>query len=250
MSSIVIRNIVGTGAFSVPTTQDDLETLNDSIKDIVNNIPNFRCLSARGDMLSVDGEVAEVLAIIGTFTYNGSVVPDTSALRTAITNGFLADPDITSIGDMEVKLVREGGFYNQYPEIERVDDTNAIVYFTQEAPLGAQIEVMKYTQHYTGAHPHQDPLGPYTSRLGKRYRPDRLLPLGATSVDLSAEGRQHRRCHFRFAYRWPVPDNSGGPGVRGPLGTTTISTAVPRERLQLVRLIINPAPSGFSKYDA
>jgi len=151
---------------------------------------------------------------------------------------------------MEIKLVQEGGFYNQFPEIERVDDTsNMIVYFTKAAPLGAQIEVMKYTPHYTGEHTATPPKGPYTSRLGKRYRPDRLLAVGATSVDLSAEGRQSKRCHFRFAYRWPDPDNAGGPGVRGPLGTTTISTAALQERQQLTFLIINPSPSGFSRYD-
>lgn len=242
MSSIVIRNIIGTGPFAMPTTDSDLEALNAATESIAKTIPLFRCLSAKGNMIAVEGEISEVIVIIGNFSLGGSIVPSCPAVRSAITTAFLADPAVTSIGEIEIKLVQEGGFYNRYPIVSRIDDVNGIVHFSNAAPPGAQIEVYKYTPHTVGNH------DGYTSRIGKRYRPARLLAEGATQCDLSIAFLTRRRNHFRFAFRWPVQDNTGGPGVRGPLSTTSISTATPRERTNGSLIVINPAPSGFGKH--
>jgi hypothetical protein len=243
MSNIIIRNIVGTGAFAVPTTDDSMDSLDAAIRSILDGISGFTYLDSKGDTYNLDGEATEVIAIISAFSYGGSICPNTTALRSAIESAFLADANVTSIGDIDIKIIQEGGFYERYPVIERVDDVNGIVHFTDNIPPGAQIEVYKYSPHPTGTHG-----DPYPSNVGKRYRPDRLLAKGSVQANLSTAFLTKRRAHFRFAFRWPIADNSGGAGVRGPLSDTTISTAVPRERLQGSLLIINPAPSGFGRY--
>ena len=243
MSSIIIRNIVGTGAFAVPTTDDDMDSLDAAIRTILDGVSGFSYLDSKGDTYNLDGEATEVIAIISAISYNGAICPNTTTLRSALQSAFLADASVTSIGNIDINIIQEGGFYERYPIIERVDDAAGIVYFTDNTPPGAQIEVYKYSPHPTGTHG-----DPYPSNIGKRYRPDRLLAKGAIQINLGTEILTKRRSHFRFAFRWPIADNSGGAGVRGPLNDTTISTAVPRERLQGSLLIINPAPSGFGRY--
>lgn len=243
MSNIVIRNIVGTGPFSIPTSDQSVRSLDDAIRDILDNITGFYYLDSKGDVNNIEDQSAEVIAIISAFSYNGEICPSTAAVRSALSNAFLADANVTSIGDIEIKIVQEGGFYERYPSIERVDDINGFVYFDNNIPPGAQIEVYKYS-----AHPTDDGEDGYPSRIGKRYRPDRLLAKGQLQIFLGDQIKSVRRNHFRFAFRWPIPDNPGGPGVRGPLGPVTISTAVPRERTQGGLLVINPSASGFGRY--
>jgi hypothetical protein len=243
MSNIVIRNIVGTGPFSTPTSHQAIQALDDAIRNILDGIANFRYLGSKGDINNIEDQAAEVIAIISAFSYNESICPSTSAVRLALSSAFLADPNITSIGDIEIKLVQEGGFYERYPAISRVDDINGIVYFEDNVPPGAQIEVYKYS-----AHPTSDGDEGYPSNIGKRYRPDRLIAKSSLQIFLGDQIKTVRRNHFRFAFRWPVPDNSGGPGVRGPLGPVTVSTAVPIERTQRGLLVINPSASGMGRH--
>lgn len=243
MSNIIIRNIVGSGPFAVPTTDNDLDILDAAIRTILDGISGFSYLESKGDTYNLDGEATEVIAIISAFTYNGSVCPNTTTLRSVLESAFVADANVTSIGDIDIKIVQEGGFYERYPIIDRVDDANGIVYFVDNIPPGAQIEAYKYSAHRTGTHG-----AAYPSNIGKRYRPDRLLAKGVTQINLGTDVLTRTRNHFRFAFRWPIADNSGGPGVRGPLNDTTISTAVPRERTQGSLLVINPGPSGFGRH--
>ena len=249
MSNILIRNIVGTGPFQIPTTPTAIESLDSAINTIVSAIPHLTYKNAKGQVLSNIGAPDELLATIESITYNGVIVPPTSALRAAIQTAFTSNPNITSVGSIEIRILPEGAFYNIYPQVESLDAANAIVCFSSTTPPGAQIEAYKYSKHYAGEH--HGSFANYSDRLGKRYRPDRLMAKGQLEIDLSAAVRVRRRSHFRFAYRWPPPLNLPGVpgvGVRGPLGPLTISTTTPWERSQGTFLLINPSPSGMGHH--
>lgn len=249
MSNILIRNIVGTGPFQIPTTPDDIESLDNAINAIVGAIPNLTYKNAKGQLGSNIGSPDELMAIVESITYNGVIVPPTSALRAAVQAAFTSNPNITSIGNIEIRILLEGAFYNIYPQVASVDAVNAIVSFVNDIPPGAQIEAYKYSKHYAGEH--QGSFANYSDRLGKRYRPDRLLGKGQLQIDLSSTIRLRRRSHFRFAYRWLPPQNIAGVpgvGVRGPLGPLTVSTTTPWERSQGTFLLINPSPSGMGHH--
>jgi len=245
MSNIFVRNIVGTGVFQSPTIDSNIDSIDTAVNTILSGITGFAYLNAQSQIINAEGANQEIAVLISAFSLGGLINPDAASVRSAISSAFLADPDISSIGVIDIRNIPEGGFYNRYPEIDHIDDGIGYVYFKGPIPPGAQIEAWKYTKHFTG--PHTGSLHPYTPRIGKRYRPDRLLAKGSLMLDLSTAFRVLRRSHFRFAYRWPVANNGTGAGVRGPLGPTTISTAVPWERGQGGLLVINPAPSNFGR---
>lgn len=117
------------------------------------------------------------------------------------------------------------------PVIAHVDPTvNALVTFVDPTGLiddGWQIEIYKYSAHRPGIHGDNDQL----IRLGKRFRPDRMLAVGATSWTVPVALQLQRfRSHFRFAYRWPEAPGVAGPGTRGPVGQFTVSTSRSSDR--------------------
>lgn len=246
MSNIIIRNVSGTGPFSIPSGLTQLQSMDAEIASILSGIPNLYYLSARGQVLENPGFPQELIIIVESIMYFGSVVVNTTALRTAVNSAFTANPNITSIGTIEIRIVPEGAYYNKYPQIEYVDSVNAIVQFVNDIPPGAQIEVYKYSFRRTGDHwVPTPPPGHYADpRKGKRYRPDRMMAKGSLTLNLSNAIRQVKRNHFRFAFRWPPPNSPIGPGIRGPLGPIALSTTTPRERTQNgVLLIYEPSPS-------
>jgi hypothetical protein len=242
MSNLFIREITGTGVFQMPTTDEEIDALNTTVSGIINGIANLTNLGCSCQVVNTEGAASEIAAVVESITYLGSICPNSASLRSAIRNAFLSYPDVTGIGSIDIKKVPEGGFYNRYPILEYVDTVNGVIKLQDNIPPGAQIEVHKYTRHATGDH------SGYTSHRGKRYRPDRLLARGITTCDLSTEILTKRRAHYRFAFRWPLANNTGGAGVRGPLSPVTVSTASAREQLQGNLLIVVPSPCGFGKH--
>lgn len=118
----------------------------------------------------------------------------------------------------------------QAPIITRIDAKNGIVYF--DNPSGMQVEVYKYTRKQNGPHTSRPLNGPYSDRLGKRYKPIRQLPNGATSYTVQTRwinggamfaNRWNKRNYFKLGARNPTT------GERSELSSLTIMTAVKRE---------------------
>lgn len=248
MSNIIIRNITGTGPFAFPTTLDQLQTMDGEIGSILAGVPGFYYLNAKAQILENPSVPPEIIAVIESFMYGGVIVPTVATVRSAIYTAFTANPNITGIGNIDIRLVPEGGYYYKYPQVDHIDVVNAIVTFVNDVPPGAQIEAYKYSKHNTGDHYIPSPTPHYVDpRKGKRYRPDRTMAKGSLVLNLSNAIRATRRNHFRFAFRWPPPNSPIGPGVRGPLGPFTISTTVPTERAQGGALLIySPSPCSFA----
>jgi len=247
MSNIIIRNIVGTGPFQIPTTLDNLDATNTAITTILSGIPNFYYLGAKSQLIETPSSPPELIAIIESFMYGGVIVPAPATVRSILLAAFTVDPNIGSIGSIDIRLVPEGGYYHKYPQVNYVDTVNALINFVDDVPPGAQIEAYKYSKKNTGNHFIPLPTPHYVDpRKGKRYRPDRTMAKGSLTLDLTNAIRINRRNHFRFAFRWPPPNSPTGPGVRGPLGPFTISTTTPIERAQGGALLIySPSPCSF-----
>lgn len=136
----------------------------------------------------------------------------------------------------------------QAPIITGIDSHNGIVYF--DNPSGMQVEVWKYVRKTRGVH---SGINTYPNRQGKRFRPYRQLPNGATSYTvqnrwinpISKVGpKANRRNYFKLAARDPIT------GDRGPLTAVTISTAVNFEYnvtgfRTAIRIILHPHNATF-----
>jgi hypothetical protein len=242
MSNLFIKGVTGTGVFATPSSDRDIDAMNAAIRSVLGGISALRFMNCNCDVIESEGANTDVCVSVESIEYNGSICPDSASIRASIMSAFMAHPDVTSLGPIDIKKAPEGAFYHSYPFIDFVDGASGIVHMVDNVPPQAQIEVYKYTRKRTGPHDN------YDSHLGKRYRPDRLMARGALQLNLSTEFLARRRAHYRFAFRWPIPGNTGGAGVRGPLGPTTVSTATPVERSQGVLLVITPAPSGFARH--
>jgi hypothetical protein len=244
MSNFIVRNVVGTGVFAIPTSDTELYDAAAALQAILNGVAGLRYETALVQIVDIEPNPEEMTFVADAFTYNGSWIPaNLSAFRTAIMTALIAHPNIDGLGDFNMNLVEPKRLYTYVPQVDRVDNRNGIIYFKDEIPPGAQIEVYRYARKL-----HNSSHGPYT-RVGKRWRPDQLLPVGGLQYDASDDLRSPSsggRTHFRFAYRWPDPPPSNGPGQRGPLSAFTISTANNRERSQGCLLVIVASPSSYN----
>lgn len=246
MSNIIVRNVVGTGAFATPTSDTQLYTACASLQSILSGIPNFTFGSAVVQISNTPPSLDEMLFLIDAFEDSLSwVSSDVNSLRTTIQAAILANPQITSIGEININMYEPYGTYKAIPQIDRIDSVAGMVYFKDQIPSGAQIEVYRYSRARRGR----------THRghvcNGKRWRPDEMLARGQLSYNAGAHIRAPRngRTHFRFAYRWPAPPGTLAPaiGTRGPLSAYTVSTSVLIERPTggSSRLIIVASPSAY-----
>ena len=189
----------------------------------------------------------ELVLVVETWVYQQDICkPDSivTQLRLALSAQLSASPSITSYGDVDITMLRQGAFYEQAPRVARVNRWTGTVYFEDRIPPGAQIEVYKFTRH--PPKDSHDGGTPYPARIGNRYRPDRMLAVGQLSWTIPAMfmGLRRGRNHFRFAYRWPEPPNTSAPapGVRGPLAPMGVSTASQGERAWGIRALLVPSP--------
>jgi len=247
MSNIIVRNIVGDGVFDIPTNDAELNAASDAFATILDGIADFTYETCLAQIIEVTEGSQELSLIIDQFTYDGSwFTTSIGLLRATIETALTDHANISSVGNTDINVVEPKALYTYVPQVERVDNWNGYIYFKDEVPPGAQIEVYRFARRDRGQI-HGDP-GPYT-RIGKRWRPDQLLGVGALSFNAGIYQKHplRGRTHFRFAYRWPATPGTAAPapGIRGPLSAFTISTANPRERTHGSRLVIVASPSGF-----
>ena len=129
----------------------------------------------------------------------------------------------------------------QAPIITRIDSKTGIVHFRN--PSGMQVEVYKYTRKRAGTHSHKAPKGPYANRIGKRYKPIRQLPNGATNYTVQARWinapfNTRRRNYFKLGVRNP------STGERSDLSIFTILTANAQDAISFGNKIMLEAPGG------
>lgn len=252
MSSITIRNVVGHGVFELPTTESAANAATQALNTILEGIPWFKYDDAR-ILIGAPNQssVQELMFLIKTFFYNGSIIPDVDSLRNSLTTALLANPDINSIGSIFINGADPGAiFWQQWPEIEWVDSVNGIVKFIDNIPAGAQIELGKFCRYRTG--PHVRMGVPYpVPHLGKRFRRMLRLPVDETQIDMNTYIRNpgsHKRNVFRARFIWPAPPGTLAPasGVVGPLAPYGIVTAIAHELTHHVRILLEAGPSKFS----
>jgi hypothetical protein len=248
MSTIHVRNVIGTGPFLLPTSGAMLDAASAQWRTILDGLADFQYESAYSMVINQPGtSIEEQVLVVETWDYEHDICKPGSTveqLRAAIEGSLTAHTNITSFGNVDIQMWRQGAFYEQAPRIERVDRQTGTVYFADRVPPGAQIEVYKFTRHPPKSD--HEGSGGYPARIGNRYRPDRMLAVGATSwtVPGSLQNLQHGRQQFKFAYRWPMPPNTPAPapGIRGPLSPTGISTATLGERAWGSTIFIFPSP--------
>lgn len=253
MPSITIRNVVGSGVFAIPTTETAAGIATTALKSLLNGITWFYYDDAR-ILVGAPGLLPsqELMFLIKTFFYNGSVIPNTNSLRLALTSALLASPDITSIGDISIDDGDPGDiFWHQWPEIEWIDGNTAIVQYVNNIPAGAQIELAKFTRHRLGPHVNSGSSVVYPDHIGKRYRRFLRLPVGGTQVDLSQyirhNGNHVKRNIFRARFVWPAPPNTPAPapGMIGPLAPYGVITGSPWEVNHRLSICMETAPSFY-----
>jgi hypothetical protein len=247
MSTITVRNVIGTGPFLLPTSGVMLDSASAAWRTILDGIANLTYSGAYAMVVNAPGAATEeLMLIVERWFYESDICKPQSTvaqLRTAVAAALTAHANITTYGDIDIQMWREGVFYEQAPRIERINRSTGVVYFEDRVPADAQIEVYKFTRHIPA--PSHEGGTPYPPRLGNRYRPDRMLAVGQITWTVPAMFLQRRtRNHFRFAYRWPEPPNTPqpAPGVRGPLSPVGISTATSGERAYGSRIYIVPSP--------
>jgi hypothetical protein len=217
-------------------------------RSILAGVANLSYDSAYAMVVNTPGAAQEEqVLVVETWVYLYDICKPESTveqLRQAVRAALSLDPNVTSFGDVDITMLRQGAFYEQAPRVARVDRWTGTVYFEDRIPPGAQIEVYKFTRH--PAKSGHDGGTPYPARIGNRFRPDRMLAVGQTSWTVPAMfmGLQRGRNHFRFAYRWPEPPNTPAPapGVRGPLSPVGLSTASQGERTWGIRALLVPSP--------
>lgn len=238
MSTIHVRNVVGTGPFLLPTSGSMLDAASAQWRTLLDGIANLEYEGAYAMVVNQPGaSVEELILVVETWNYLYDICkPDTTVaqLRAAIEAALNGSANITSYGNVDIQMWRQGAFYEQAPRVVRVNRQTGTVYFEDRIPPGAQIEVHKFTRHPVKSD--HEGTGGYPPREGNRYRPDRMLAVGQTSWQLPPSlylSQPGCRQHFKFAYRWPMPPNTPqpAPGIRGPLSPTGISTATVNERL-------------------
>jgi hypothetical protein len=226
----------------MPNNDAELEAASVAFNGIMSGIADFDFGTCLAQIVDANGS-QELTMIVDEFEYDGSWYTQAlGILRLAIENDILAHASIDNIGSIDINLVKPQPCYLYVPQVDRVDNRTGFVYFKDEIPPGAQIEVYRYARKLRGSNH-----GPYI-RNGKRWRPDQLLAVGQLTFDAGSFQRSaHGRTHFRFAYRWPATPGSTAPapGERGPLSAFTISTSNPHERLHGCRLVIVASPSTY-----
>jgi hypothetical protein len=109
MSSIYIANIVGANDFAVPTTDAELVTTTAALRALL--VAGLASLQYPDDGIQawvvhpVGGGAPALACQIQPFQFNGEQNPDQSEvsnMRTAIEGVLLADPDINTVGDIDV----------------------------------------------------------------------------------------------------------------------------------------------------
>lgn len=248
MSSITIRNVVGQNSFAIPTTEAEANAATTALTSLLNNILWLDFDDAR--VLVVDSQnsiTPELVFLISTFFYDGSIIPTVTAVRAAINAELLGDPDISSLGDINIEDSRPGDeFYQQWPEIEWVDARGTAVQFQGNIPAGAQIELGKYSKYRKGTN------DPYPPHIGNRYRRALRLPVEGRIVTLGPWVLSTRKRNvFRARFVWPGPPGASAPapGIYGPLAPYGIVTANRWERdTNNVYLFIEAAPSRYGSF--
>jgi hypothetical protein len=249
VSTIHVRNVAGVGPFTLPTSGAMLDASGARWRSILDGISGLEYSGAYTLVINrpdIIGEEQVLVAESWVYQYDVAKPEGVVAqLRAAIISALNADSNIASFGNVEIQMWRQGDFYEQAPRIARVDRLTGTVYFENRIPPGAQIEVYKFTRH--PPHPDHGGTRPEPPRIGNRFRPDRMLPVGATSwqvptaLYISAPGKRQQ---FKFAYRWPEPPNTPAPapGIRGPLCPLSICTATISERSYGSTIFLFPAP--------
>lgn len=247
MSTIHVRQTIGTGPFALPTTGDMLDAASAQWRTILDGITGLEYTTAYAMVVNAPGaSVEEQVLVVETWVYQYDICQPSSTveqLRQAVRGALSLDPNITSFGDVDISMLRQGAFYEQAPRVTKVNRQTGTIYFEDNIPPGAQIEIYKFNKHKQ--HPDHSRGGIYPARLGPRFRPDRMLAVGATEWTLPATlTNVWTRQHFRFAYRWPEPPNTDAPapGIRGPLSPTGLSTGSRGERNYGVRILLVPSP--------
>lgn len=252
MSSITVRNVVGTGVFAMPTSESAANAATAALKSILNGITWLYYEDARVLVGAPQFSVSqELMFVIKTFFYDGSVVPNTNALRIAINSALIANPNISSVGTINIEYNDPGDpFWHQWPEIEWIDTVNSIVQYVNQIPAGAQIELAKYTKHNRG--PHASHITVYTDHIGKRHRRMIRLPVGGVQINLTpyirhASSSNSKRNVFRARFVWPAPPGTlaPAPGVVGPLAPYGVMTGSDWEQRHILPILMEAAPSFY-----
>ena len=244
MSNLIVRNVSGTGVFSIPSSDAELSAASAAFESILTGVADLEFSSCLAQIVDSEQGAQELTCIADGIEYDGSwFTTQVGLLRLAIEAEFLANASIENIGNVDFNIIEPKPFYRYVPQIDHIDNSFEVIYFKDQIPQGAQIEVYRYAGKWRGSSH-----GAYT-RIGKRWRPDRLLRVGELSFDAGnyMKAARRGRSHFRFAYRWPAAPGSTAPapGIRGPLSAFAVSTASLWERNHGCRLVIVPSPSGY-----
>lgn len=253
MSSIIIRNVVGQGSLAIPSSESEAEAATTSLQNLLDTISWLYYDEAKIMLVYPESDpTPEMVFIIDTFFYVGSIIPTTNALRAALNTTLLADAEIVSIGDINIDESSPGDiFYHQWPEIEWIDSRGGSVQFTDTIPAGAQIELAKYTRWKPGIH--FASVYQLSDRLGKRYHRFLRLGVGQRSISLlpwvNTSSGKYRNA-FRARYVWPEPPGTLAPahGVVGPLAPYGLVTTISQEQnFYLTSVLMECAPSMFDQ---
>ena len=250
MSSIIIRQVVGQGAFAMPTSESEAEAASAALEALLSTISWLYFDDAKVLIFNPNNDVTpEMIFSVDTYFYLGDMIPSTNSLRAALNTALLGSANIISIGDINIDDTMPGAiFYDQWPEVDWVNGHTGAIQFKDNVPAGAQILMSKYTRWSPGPH-YIHPSGFVGPRLGKRFHPFIMLGVGSTQINLSGwvNANRHRNS-FKAQYVWRRKHGSTEPaiGVRGPLAPYSISTANRTEaNTHGMRLIFEPAPSTF-----
>ena len=253
MSNIVVRNILGTGVFAMPQTQEQLEASKTAWEAILATITGLTYNDAYSLIQNVPDQNEELMFYCGDFRFDNTLrptpVPGTGSveqLRSLLASALNSHPNIITYSSIDIQMFFQGTFYEKSPRLSYIDPINGVVAFDPEhVPSGAQIEIYKYSG-YKPLSQHTGSGGEnYPPRIGQRYRPDRMLAVGQTTWTVPAACiLQNTRNQFRFAYRWPNPPGESGAGIRGPLSPFNVSTACGDEQNYGKKLNLFPSPSA------
>lgn len=234
----------------MPTTEAEAEAANTALRTLLATIPWFYYDDSRILIINqANDPTPEMSFLIDTYFYRQDIIPTTNSLRAALNTALLGDPDIVSIGDINIDdTIPCDMFFHQWPEIEHIDSRNGIVRFQDKVPAAAQIEICKYTRWKPDTH--DGPMGPYPiPHLGKRFRPFLLLGVGDLQVDLLPWNFNNRyRDNFTARYIWREPPGRVAPakGIVGPTAPYSFSTTNRWEiAIGGIYLIMEAAPSSF-----